>query len=206
MSLQKRSFWLPLASGALAMAILFALGAAFILRRGFSARDKPGALEAALARYALHASVTPEERALTNPVAQSAQTLAEARDHFADHCANCHANNGSGHTILGDGLNPAPPDLRLAATQSKSDGELYSIIQNGIRMSGMPAFGQPGNNDQSTWKLVLFLRHLPSLTPEEELEMRKANPITPSELKEQQEEDDFLHQDQPKLPPKGYRP
>jgi hypothetical protein len=94
--------------------------------------------------------------------------------------------------MYGDGLNPPPPDMRLAATQDKSDAELYSIIKNGIRMSGMPAFGEPGDDDLSTWKLVLFVRHLPSLTPEEERLMQKANPISPGELKEQQEEDDFL--------------
>jgi hypothetical protein len=94
--------------------------------------------------------------------------------------------------MYGDGLNPSPPDLRLESTQSKSDGELYSIIQNGVRMSGMPAFGTSGESDLETWKLVLFVRHLPSLTPEEEQAMQGSNPITPSELREQQEEDQFL--------------
>jgi mono/diheme cytochrome c family protein len=140
----------------------------------------------------MHNSVSAHQRHLENPVCSSAEVIAAARDHFADHCANCHANNGSGHSMYGDGLNPPPPDLRLEATQSKSDGELYSIIQNGVRMSGMPAFGTSSEHDLETWKLALFVRHLPSLTQEEERAMQKANPITPSELREQQEEDQFL--------------
>ena len=100
--------------------------------------------------------------------------------------------------MYGHGLNPPPPDLRAAKTQSKSDGELYAVIQNGVRMSGMPAFGQPGEHDHGSWELVAFLRHLPSLTADEEIEMRNMNPITPSELKEQQAEENFLSSDKSK--------
>jgi mono/diheme cytochrome c family protein len=171
--------------------ILLLLGADFVAG-GFSVRAKPTRAESALARFALSHSVSQADRALRNPVEPSQQSLAEARDHFADHCALCHANNGDDHTMYGDGLNPAPPDLRLAATQSKTDGELYSIIQNGVRMTGMPAFGALGTNDESTWKLVALIRHLPALTPAELLAMEKANPISPSELQERQQEDDFL--------------
>lgn len=45
------------------------------------------------------------------------------------------------------------------------DGELYYTIKNGVRLSGMPAFGEPGDDDLASWKLVAFIRHLPSLTP-----------------------------------------
>jgi mono/diheme cytochrome c family protein len=193
-----RISWPSFLCGGLLMLALLGGFAGWLLHRGFSAREKPSSAEAMLAGYALRASSGAEKRDHANPVQPSAAALDEARDHFADHCASCHANNGSGHTMYGNGLNPPPPDMRLAATQGKSDGELYSIIKNGVRMSGMPAFGEPGDNDLSTWKLVLFVRHLPSLTPEEELLMQKANPISPSELKEQQGEDDFLHGTTPK--------
>jgi mono/diheme cytochrome c family protein len=129
---------------------------------------------------------------MANPVASSPETLQEGMEHYADHCASCHANNGSGDTMYGRGLNPPPPDLRGEKTQSKSDGELYAIIQNGVRMTGMPAFGQPGEHDHGSWELVVFLRHLPVLTSDEEIKMGGMNPITPSESKEQQAEDDFL--------------
>jgi len=44
--------------------------------------------------------------------------------------------------------------MRLPATQNLSDGELYYTIQNGIRLTGMPAWGEPGDNDEDTWRLV----------------------------------------------------
>ena len=177
--------------GLMAMIVLLAITFAVWMQRGFSVRQKPSVIESALAHFALKASMS-GEAGLANPVSSSPEALAEARAHFADHCSSCHANNGSGHTMYGDGLNPPPPDLRLAATQSKTDGELYAIIKNGVRMTGMPAFGTQGDDDLSTWKLVLFIRHLPSLTPGEERAMEKANPVSPSELEEQKEEDEFL--------------
>ena len=67
--------------------------------------------------------------------------------------------------------------MRLAATQQLSDGELYYIIHNGVRWTGMPAWGEPGNdNDQDSWKLVLFMRHLPNLTAGEIRDMERFNP------------------------------
>jgi hypothetical protein len=80
----------------------------------------------------------------------------------------------------GKGLYPKPPDLRLAETQKLSDGELFWIIENGIRFTGMPAFGG-SHGSQDDWKLVLFLRHLPQLTMEERVEMERDNPKGPPE-------------------------
>jgi hypothetical protein len=65
--------------------------------------------------------------------------------------------------------------LRLAETQKLSDGELFWIIENGIRFTGMPAFAPP-HGPQDDWKLVLFIRHLPQLTMEERAEMERDNP------------------------------
>ena len=127
-----------------------------------------------------------------NPFSANESLFKEAREHFADHCASCHGNDGSGHTALGMGLSPQAPDMRLLATQSKSDGELYSIIHNGIRFSGMPAWGAEGKDDDS-WKLVLFIRHLPQLTADEVKDMEKYNPKSESERAEEQEEEDFLN-------------
>jgi mono/diheme cytochrome c family protein len=161
-------------------------------RDGFSARTQPTRLEAQTAQWLLHASVPSQYRALRNPVPPSPEALREGMEHYADHCANCHANDGSGNTMYGRGLNPPPPDLRRPETQSKSDGELYAVIQNGVRLTGMPAFGTPGTHDHGSWQLVLFLRHLPELSADELVSMQHMNPITPSEMKEQQQEDEFL--------------
>ncbi|MGD9713838.1 MAG: cytochrome c [Thermomicrobiales bacterium] len=69
------------------------------------------------------------------------ELLAEAREHFADHCAICHANAGSGNTLIGRNLYPKAPDLRKSDMQSLTDGEIFYIIHNGIRFTGMPAWG-----------------------------------------------------------------
>ena len=129
----------------------------------------------------------------TTPVAPSAEALHEGMAHFADHCAVCHGNNGSGDTMLGNGMYPKPPDMRLPLTQQKTDGELFSIIENGIRMSGMPAFGGNGSAEVESWNLVVFLRHLPKLTQAEEQEMRHLNPMSPAEMEEEKQEQEFLN-------------
>ena len=128
----------------------------------------------------------------------------EARLHFADHCATCHGNDGSGDTMIGRGLYPKPPDLRGSQTQKLSDGEIFWTIENGVRLTGMPAFGggsEHGGTDDS-WKLVHFIRHLPALTAEERLEMEKYNPKGPDDREEEQQENDFLNGAAPKPPSK----
>jgi hypothetical protein len=65
--------------------------------------------------------------------------------------------------------------LRAAGTQNKSDGELFYPIENGVRLSGMPAFSEDHTAEQ-TWRLVLFIRHLPHITPGELNEMKVLNP------------------------------
>ena len=168
----------------------------FTIRRGFSARDNPSAMETYVAKTARRLSVPASERNAKNPFAPTPELLSEARAHFADHCATCHGNDGSGKTQIGQNLYPKAPDMRLPATQNLTDGEIYHIIHNGIRLTGMPAWGAEGKDDDS-WKLVLFVRHLPQLTAGEEDQMKRMNPRSLEELKEEQEEEQFLNEGQP---------
>src|SRR5215472_15019262 len=160
-----------------------------VVRRGFSARDNPSWLESSIARKTRSMAVPSSARNMKNPVPNTPENLKEAEEHWADHCAICHANNGSGSTTIGRNLYPKAPDMRKAETQSMTDGELYYTIENGIRLSGMPAWGEGGDNDEASWKLVHFIRHLPQLTPEEEKHMESMNPKSPEEKQEQ----DFLN-------------
>ena len=90
---------------------------------GFSTRTPPTAVER-IVMQGLHWLSGPRAaRAAANPVAFSPEVWAQSRAHFADHCASCHANDGSGNTELGRGLFPRAPDMRLALTQDKTDGE-----------------------------------------------------------------------------------
>ncbi len=186
-------------SGALAVFAAIVLGGGVFLIRahGFSTREQPGALERWAARRARSMAVPAGAKDQTNPSGETPEVLTDARAHWADHCAACHGNNGSGDTEMGKHLYPPAPDMRGPDTQNLSDGELFYIVQNGIRFTGMPAWGSGSEHDsQDSWKLVRFIRHLPKLTAEEEAEMKEMNPKSPDELKEEQEERDFLNGDQ----------
>jgi len=177
--------------------LLLAGGVLLIGTHGLSAREQPGTLEQWVARQARSLAVPKNARTRENPVPDSPQVQADARAHWADHCAACHANNGSGDVEMGKHMYPPAPDMRQPETQQMTDGELFFIIQNGIRMTGMPAWGSGSQQDeQDSWKLVRFIRHLPQLTGDEEQEMQALNPKSPDELKEEQEEKDFLNGDQ----------
>ena len=141
----------------------------WISSHGFSARETPSSFEAFLARNARRLATPANARAMSNPVSRTELSIAEARDHFADHCAICHGNDGSGRTQINAGLYPPAPDMRERGTQQLSDGELFYIIRNGVRFTGMPGWG---GEDEENWKLVLFIRHLPKLT-QKELELMK---------------------------------
>ena len=166
--------------------------AAWMVHRGFSTRRPPGVVESSIAESMRGLAIPSRYKSLKNPVSITPDVLREGKEHWADHCATCHANNGGGDTMYGKTLYPRPPDMRQKGTQDMSDGELYFTIQNGIMLSGMPAFGTPGDNDQDSWKLVAFIRHLPSLSQSEEAEMGKMNPKSPEELEEEKEEENFL--------------
>lgn len=160
---------------------------------GLSARAVPSRLEATLAKQARHLSIPLDARRTKNPLTATPQSLRDGRLHFADHCSVCHANDGSGVTMFGIGLYPKPPDMRTAETQKLSDGELFWIIENGVRFTGMPAISGHGNAEEDSWRLVHFIRHLPRLTPEEMAEMERYNPKGMEERIEEQEEDEFLN-------------
>ena len=184
--------------GALAVVAVAGVGGLIFLEtraNGFSARAEPSSVEAFAARQARSMAMSAAgAKQISKPVANSPEVLAEARAHWADHCATCHANNGSGNTEMGKHMYPPAPDMRQAETQDLTDGELFYIIQNGIRLSGMPSWGSGTSQDeQDSWKLVRFIRHLPKLTAEEEQEMEELNPKSPEELKEEQEEREFLN-------------
>jgi mono/diheme cytochrome c family protein len=196
-------------AGAIAFAIVLAVSLFVGLKtqaRGFSAREQPTAFEAIIARTARRTALPEDAREKENPVAESSEVLSEAEAHWAGHCAGCHANNGSGDTDMGKHMYPPAPDMRLPATQNRTDGELFYIIQNGIRLTGMPSWGSRTNrDDQDSWMLVRFIRHLPQLTGEELGQMDKLNPKTPGELAQQQEEEQFLNGETPAEAPKPHK-
>jgi mono/diheme cytochrome c family protein len=171
----------------------------FEVRRGFSARGTPSLVEKFAAISARKLALPYDYRQLRNPFPPSPENLRAGMEHFSDHCATCHSNDGSGDTPFGRGLYPKPPDMRRAETQNKSDGELYYTIENGVRLSGMPAFREEHavGEDTDTWKLVLFIRHLANLNTDELKQMEQLNPKTEEERQEEEQEERFLRGESP---------
>ena len=170
-----------------------AVTAYVVSRRGLSTRVEPSAIETRVALL-MRSWATPRAmKEARNPVPRTAAVLDDALAHFADHCAICHANDGSGKTDMGRNFYPPVPDMRAARTQGLSDGELFSIIENGIRLTGMPAWGtgEP-DGQQSSWALVHFIRHLPNLTAAEIARMEALNPKTAEQFREEDEVRRFL--------------
>ncbi|MDH5700095.1 MAG: c-type cytochrome [Nitrospirota bacterium] len=164
-----------------------------VLQSGFSAREQPSELEVMFARQLRSLAMPKGQKQMVNPVPASEEVLAEARIHFADHCASCHGNDGRGSTLIGQNFYPRTPDLTKIETQSFSDGELFYMISNGIRFTGMPAWGKGRPEpDLDSWKLVHFIRYLPRITSEELGEMEKYNPLSQVAREEQERIDRFL--------------
>lgn len=178
--------------GGLALVLAAAAGL-YVISTGFSARPDPGALETVAALTIRNLAISRQARGLRNPVERSPEAIASGRAHFADHCASCHANDGSGNTTMGRGLYPRAPDMRLARTQDLSDGELFYIIENGVRLTGMPAWGTgTPSGELASWMLVHFIRHLPGLTDAELVEMEGLNPAPPDQVRQRILEEEFL--------------
>jgi hypothetical protein len=88
-----------------------------IIRSGFSALDPPSAAETVIARGVRQLAIPSKARDAKNPVESSPKVLEAAMEHFSDHCAICHGNDGKGRTLIGKGLYPKPPDMTLEQTQ-----------------------------------------------------------------------------------------
>jgi mono/diheme cytochrome c family protein len=167
-------------------------GGAWFWSQGITARTTPSPMEVSVARRARSAMIPSSERARTSPEPASAETVKSGMAHWADHCASCHGNDGGGETPMGLGLYPRTPDMRLAETQQLSDGELFYIIENGVKLTGMPAWSTGPDGEPASWHLVHFIRKLPTLTEAELAEMAELNPKSPADWKATEEERKFL--------------
>lgn len=88
--------------------------------------------------------------------------MAEGAHHYFPMCEGCHAGPGVDPSELAEGLYPPPPSLH--EEEEWSDAELFWIVKNGIKASGMPAYGG-SHSDEELWGIVAFARTLPGMTP-----------------------------------------
>lgn len=163
----------------LALAILSITGTlSFVLmvRRGFRADSQPSRLERFVARRFRNLAIPIRSRRETNPLKPSAGNFEAGRQLFLARCATCHGIDGTGRTPMGRNLYPRVPDLHSAETQALTDGEIHYIIQNGVQLTGMPAWGSPDQKTEDTWQMVLVIRNLRPLAPDEQAgELRATN-------------------------------
>lgn len=138
-----------------------------LARNGLSAAGQPLTTVEHRALYqARKAVVALSAEEMRNPFADRRNVWKDVAGEFAEHCAMCHGPAGRGDATLGATFYPPPPDLTRASTQNLSDGELYHIISEGIRFTGMPAWSASHGSDE-LWRYVTLVRQLPSLTKEE---------------------------------------
>ncbi len=176
-----------------AVVLLLMAGVGYVRVTGLKAAPQPLALEAAVARQVRRLAIPGGAARRANPIPLTPEALTDGLAHYADHCASCHGNDGSGDTELGRGLFPKAPDMRLAATQHLTDGELFFIIEHGIRFTGMPAWSTgTAEGETATWQLVYAIRHLPRLTAAEMSRMKELAPRSPDEIRQEIEEENFL--------------
>jgi predicted CXXCH cytochrome family protein len=153
--------------------VVVVVGAALIttvlVLHGFRATRAPSHFEALVARGIRNFAIPSKARAEKDPFDSTSANLQQGREYFLNHCAGCHGIDGSGKTPIGSNLYPRVPDLRSSRTQTLTDGELHYIIENGVQLTGMPAWGNAHSEATGEiWKLVLFIRSLRS-TPQQEM-------------------------------------
>lgn len=145
----------------LVLIIVWLLGAIVLIRRGFRSTEAPLPVEAALARTVRNLAIPRSERNQKNPFGANSEVTLQGREYFLNECAVCHGIDGSGKTQVGLNLYPRVPDLRASQSQSLTDGEIHYIIENGVQLTGMPAWGSAHRESSDTgWKLVAFIRTL----------------------------------------------
>lgn len=96
----------------------------------------------------------------------------EGFHHYNEMCVTCHGAPGIERSEAGEGLYPHPPDLVHSAKHMPAR-EMFWIVKNGIKSTGMPSFGKT-HSDQKIWAIVAFLEKMKNMTPAEYASMQKA--------------------------------
>ena len=169
-------------SGGYVRTFLFTLGAAGLLLLAGCKASAPGAVETKLATEAKKVTIGGKD--WQNPVPDTPAAVAEGKGHFQHHCQICHGMDGHNTGVpFAASMSPEVADLGSKDVQDCADGQLKWIIDNGIRLTGMPGWKDILDDDEK-WKVVRFLRHLPA----------KGSEGTPEVFKEEQEQHEEMKQ------------
>ena len=97
---------------------------------------------------------------LKNPVASDATSVAAGKQVYDRQCASCHGDHGKGDGQMGEELNPRPTDLSVAGWKhSATDAEIFAVIRDGVKYTGMRAYGRKLTAHQM-WNVVNYVRSL----------------------------------------------
>jgi mono/diheme cytochrome c family protein len=158
------------------------VGVLVLLMSGCSANKKPSQLETTLANMAKDVVIPLEAQNLKNPVPATDENNRAGEQIYLQQCALCHAADGRAETKLGLGMYPPAMDLNSPHVQAWTGAELFWIIQNGVRLTGMPAW-ETILSEQDTWKTVDFIHALPKLASNPaEQQQEAAAAKSPAEL------------------------
>jgi mono/diheme cytochrome c family protein len=130
------------------------------LLQGCTAGKGPSQDETSLANAAKDVAIPLEAGKKTNPLPETDEVVSQGQEVFLGSCAQCHGADARGDTNVGRHMDPPAMDLSSAHVQHWSDAELFWIIQNGVRLTGMPSW-KSSISENDTWKLAHFIHHLP---------------------------------------------
>jgi mono/diheme cytochrome c family protein len=124
-----------------------------------------------IAPWVLDKALDRRAREVSDPIARDAGAAARGMSHYRAICLPCHGAPGVDPEEFQEGLNPTPPGIDAPVVQQESDAELFWVIKNGIRMTGMPAFGV-NHKDEEIRDIVAFVRHVSQMTDAEREALR----------------------------------
>lgn len=163
------------------MSFVAFVGAMIGLFTGCPAGKQPSKLETNLANMAKDVVIPIEAENLKNPLPSNHEVVQQGEQIYLQSCALCHGSDGHGRTDLGRGMYPPAMDLTSPHVQHWTDGQLFWIVQNGVRMTGMPAW-KTSLSESDTWKLAHFIHDLPRSKPAPTSAQAKAPEKTEAEL------------------------
>src|SRR5271154_5389112 len=133
-----------------------------VLLQGCTADKPPSQGETGLANAAKDVAIPLEAGKMKNPLPETDEVVSQGQEVFLGSCAQCHGADARGDTTIGRNMSPPAMDLTSSHVQHWSDAELFWIIQNGVRLTGMPSW-KSSISDNDTWKLARFIHKVPQL-------------------------------------------
>ncbi len=156
-------------TGAIAGIIVFAPAGAYLVAKvggiAMATTAKPLPLEETFARTALHASIG-NAAAAQDPLPMTEENMLAGARVYVRNCAMCHGVPGQPKTQIAKGEFPSPPQLfeQNQMVTDDPEGVTHWKVAHGIRLSGMPGFGETLSHNEK-WQVTMLLAHADKRTP-----------------------------------------